>query len=196
MCSVLGRAYAAHQVEHYMRINAGTGYDIPRWQRWRVACKCKCVALIWPEGHNAWPTLCRQAVPEKQDRILADVLRTVIVVDDSDDTRDMLTLILEQEGYRVLPVEDGATAITMSRHLRPALITLDMRLPGVGGEEVLRRLKGDPETADIPVLVISGLAVTTRSGASDCADAVLRKPFEIEDLRRAVTMLVAGRAPA
>lgn len=127
---------------------------------------------------------------------MAAVRGTVIVVDDSDDTRDMLTLILEQEGYTVLPVEDGTTAITMSRHLHPSLITLDMRLPGVDGVEVLRRLKQQPETASIPVIVISGMPKLAGEQGLDCADAVLRKPFEIETLRQVVEELIAGRATA
>lgn len=115
---------------------------------------------------------------------------TIIVVDDSDEIRDVLTLALEAEGYRVLAVEDGETALVMTRRLLPALVTLDVQLPRENGGEILRRLKADPATSGIPVLVITARADAREIGLGDRADGFLPKPFDIEEMRRLVDSLV------
>lgn len=112
---------------------------------------------------------------------------TVIVVDDSDEIRDTLTMMLEADGFRVLPVEDGTTALTMSKHIHPVLITLDMNLPGENGQEVLRKLKRDPETSAIPVLIISGQQSAIDQ---DAGDAALLKPFDLNEMEVIVRRLV------
>lgn len=124
------------------------------------------------------------ALSTEQDR------RTVIVVDDSDQIRDVLTLLLEGEGYRVLPVEDGETALMMTKLLSPALITLDIGLPGEDGTQILRRLKADPETSDIPVIVVSGQPYMFEPDGSVEADGVLSKPFELDDMQQLVSALI------
>lgn len=116
--------------------------------------------------------------------------RTVIVVDDSDEVRDILTQLLEGEGYKVLPVEDGETALLMTRRVRPALITLDIHLPREDGHEILRRLKANPDTSAIPVLVVSGQADLLELGDRLGADAILAKPFDLADMQRLVSSLI------
>lgn len=118
--------------------------------------------------------------------------QTIIVVDDSDEVRDVLTLLLEDEGYRVLPVEDGETALLMSKRLHPVLITLDIGLPRQNGRQVLERLKADPETSTIPVLVISGQADARQFMASSGADAILAKPFEMAEMQGLVRNLIGN----
>lgn len=120
----------------------------------------------------------------------AESQRTVIVVDDSDDIRDVLTLMLEAEGYKVLPVEDGETALLMTKRIQPAFITLDIRLPREDGAEILRHLKSDPETSAIPVLVITGQSNLREEVLASGADGVLMKPFELEEMQRLVRTLV------
>ncbi len=119
-----------------------------------------------------------------------DEPRTVIVVDDNDEIRDVLTLILEDEGYRVLPVEDGATALMMSKRIHPALITLDLGLPHEDGTQILRQLKSDPYTSTIPVLVVTGRPNVGEQEMGLGADAVLLKPFELIEIQDLVTKLV------
>lgn len=120
----------------------------------------------------------------------ADSQPTVIVVDDSDEVRDVLTLMLEAEGYKVLPVEDGETALLMTKRMQPALITLDIRLPREDGAEILRHLKSDPETSAIPVIVITGQSNLREEVLASGADGVLMKPFELEEMQRLVSTLV------
>lgn len=116
--------------------------------------------------------------------------RTVIVVDDSDEVRDILTQLLEGEGYKVLPVEDGETALLMTKRVQPALITLDIHLPREDGHEILRRLKADPATSSIPVLVVSGQANLPELGDRLGADGILAKPFDLTDMQRLVSSLI------
>ncbi len=137
------------------------------------------------ESANAFSTRTGRIAPDVQDE-----QRMVIVVDDSDEVRDVLTMLLEGEGFRVLPVEDGESALIMARRARPALITLDIRLPGEDGAEVLRRLKSDPDTSDIPVIVLSGQDNMGEIGESLGADGVLGKPFELEDVQNLVRSLM------
>ena len=115
---------------------------------------------------------------------------TVIVVDDSDDVRDILTLLLEDEGYRVMPVEDGETALMMTRLMRPSLITLDLGLPRADGQEILRRLKSDPDTSNIPVLIVSGMGSSVDRMLAAGADGILTKPFDLDEMQRLVTSLI------
>ncbi|MBA2364376.1 MAG: response regulator [Chloroflexia bacterium] len=119
-----------------------------------------------------------------------DKRRTVIVVDDSDQIRDVLTLLLEGEGYRVLPVEDGETALMMTKLLNPALITLDLGLPGEDGAQILRRLKTDPETSHIPVVVVSGQTNMPAIEGSFAPEGILTKPFELDDIQKLVSDLI------
>lgn len=116
--------------------------------------------------------------------------RTVIVVDDSDQIRDVLTLLLEGEGYQVLPVEDGETALIMTKLLSPALITLDLGLPGEDGAKILGRLKADPDTSHIPVVVVSGQPNMPTLQGSPAPDGILTKPFELDDVQRLVSELI------
>ncbi len=138
----------------------------------------------------------RSSEGQFHDTVGVDVLstedkrRTVIVVDDSDQIRDVLTLLLEGEGYRVLPVEDGETALMMTKLLNPALITLDLGLPGEDGAQILRRLKTDPETSHIPVVVVSGQTNMPAIEGSFAPEGILTKPFELDDIQKLVSDLI------
>lgn len=79
----------------------------------------------------------------------------VLVVDDDARAAHLITRALQAGGYRTAVVGDGAGALEAARRLRPAAITVDVLLPGLDGWEVLRRLKAEPATRDIPVVVIS-----------------------------------------
>ena len=79
---------------------------------------------------------------------------TVLTVDDNDAIRYSLVRYLREAGYRVIEARTGAEALNLARN-EPALITLDINLPDMDGFEVCRRLKGDPSTAEIPVLHVS-----------------------------------------
>ncbi|MGD0567114.1 MAG: response regulator [Candidatus Sulfotelmatobacter sp.] len=86
----------------------------------------------------------------------------ILLVDDSKAILHENERVLHKAGYEVVCAENGESALTMVRENRPDLILLDMILPKISGPEVLRRLKADPQTADIPVVVLSSLTVKNR----------------------------------
>jgi DNA-binding response OmpR family regulator len=81
--------------------------------------------------------------------------RLVLVVDDDEGIRELLSLLLIKEGYRVETAEDGAVAQTKALKLKPALIVLDLMLPRYGGFELLRAFQGT-ELSRTPIIVVTG----------------------------------------
>jgi len=79
----------------------------------------------------------------------------VLMIDDDPTARDLLVRAVQGAGVRVVAVGDGGKALELARTVRPAAITLDVLMPGMDGWEVLRELKADPETRDIPVIMVS-----------------------------------------
>ncbi len=84
-------------------------------------------------------------------------MTAVLVVEDSRFIRTTIKRILAEAGFDVADVSDGEEALSLARHSQPDLIILDMLLPKLDGELVLRSLKQDPTTASIPVIVVSSL---------------------------------------
>jgi signal transduction histidine kinase/DNA-binding response OmpR family regulator len=80
---------------------------------------------------------------------------TVLVIDDDPTIRDLLQRLLGREGYRVVCAAGGEEGLERTRALRPDIITLDVMMPGMDGWTVLSRLKTDPETATIPVVMVT-----------------------------------------
>jgi CheY-like chemotaxis protein len=79
----------------------------------------------------------------------------VMVVEDDEMSRELLTITLSEAGYRVAAVSSGREALLLARELKPSVITLDIMLPGLSGWDILKNLKHDSATSDIPILVIS-----------------------------------------
>ena len=123
----------------------------------------------------------------------------MLVVDDSPTICAVLGKMLGQDGYHVLKATDGAAAIELARSEPPALVFLDVVMPGMNGFSVLRALRHDPRTRDIPIIMISGNQQATeqfylqRCGADD----FMKKPFDRDDVYERIGHLVAcGRLPA
>lgn len=96
----------------------------------------------------------------------------ILLVEDSRTIRLENERALIRAGYEVIPAEDGESALRLTREQVPDLILLDLLLPRMSGMDVLRRLKGDPATSNIPVVVVSGLSGRNRqklieAGADD-----------------------------
>ncbi len=106
----------------------------------------------------------------------------ILVVDDERDIRDTIAELLADEGYAVEEAGDGAEALAKARDCHPAVVLLDLMMPGMNGWEFRARQRGDPELAGIPVIVVSALG---RVAGVDAA-GYLQKPFELEDLLSAV----------
>lgn len=81
----------------------------------------------------------------------------VLVIDDDPAVHDLMSRMMTKEGFRVACASDGQTGIRLARELRPSIIALDVMMPGMDGWAVLAVLKSNPETADVPVIMISVL---------------------------------------
>ena len=83
---------------------------------------------------------------------------TILLVEDNELNRDMLSRRLERKGYEIKMAVDGAQGVSMATELRPALILMDLSLPVTDGWEAIRRIKGNPETATIPIIALTAHA--------------------------------------
>ena len=108
----------------------------------------------------------------------------VLVVDDSDAIRELIVVNLELEGYDVRSAADGEQALEVVRQWRPDVVTLDVVMPRLDGFETLGRLRADPATADIPVVIVTGRAQAADRARGEAlgAEAYLPKPFEPAEL--------------
>ena len=104
-----------------------------------------------------------------------------MVVEDHRATRDAVAAILRSNGYAVMPVRDGARALTVLESIKPDLIFLDMLMPILDGWGFLERLKGTPHE-DVPVVVTTGTILTHEwAGQHGCA-GFLKKPVDDVEL--------------
>jgi two-component system, cell cycle response regulator DivK len=119
----------------------------------------------------------------------------VLVVDDYEDSRTMCTEYLEFMGYRVSGAGDGREAVSKA-HDRPDLILMDLSLPRMDGWDAIRQLKQDRVTRDIPIIVLTGHALTglrERAIAAGC-DSFLTKPCLPQDILEEVRKVLKKRA--
>jgi PAS domain S-box-containing protein len=109
----------------------------------------------------------------------------ILVVEDDRDLAVLLRRQLESEGYQVLLASGGEDAIWLAREAQPQLITLDIMLPDLDGFAVLERLKANPLTSGIPVVIVSVMTETERGYSLGAVDYIV-KPFEEEQLFESV----------
>ena len=103
----------------------------------------------------------------------------ILAVDDEAHILELLSFNLEASGYRVVTAATGEDALVVCAHERPAMVLLDIMLPGIDGMEVCRRLKSAPTTADIPIIMLTakGDEVDKILGLELGADDYIVKPF-------------------
>jgi len=120
---------------------------------------------------------------------------TVLVVDDDPVILKLLEVNFDMEGFAVLIARDGEEGIEVARRERPDLIISDIMMPNVSGIELVAELKGDPDTSDIPIILLSAKAqnADVRSGLDAGADDYITKPFEPLDLVDRVNRLLVAR---
>jgi two-component system, cell cycle response regulator DivK len=116
----------------------------------------------------------------------------VLVVDDYDDGREMYAEFLELAGYRVSQAKDGAEALRKANDLLPDIILMDLSLPDIDGSDVARRLRKDPRTRQIPLVVVTGHAPENVQGHTHY-DGFVIKPCPPDALVEEVARLLAMR---
>jgi CheY-like chemotaxis protein len=106
----------------------------------------------------------------------------ILVIDDEQTVRDLMRRFLAREGFDVVTAKDGAEGLALAHSLRPALITLDVLMPGLDGWSVLQSLKADPELAEVPVVMLTIVDEKNKGYALGASDYVT-KPIDRERLR-------------
>lgn len=117
----------------------------------------------------------------------------ILVADDDEDIRDLVSTKLELGGYEVRAVGDGDTALRSIRSWEPDLAVLDLAMPGMDGLDVLREVRRDPEVSETRVVILTARATTSDSdlGLTAGADVYVFKPFSPADLLNRVEELLA-----
>lgn len=108
----------------------------------------------------------------------------ILIVDDEKDLVDLLSYNLEKEGYTIVKAYDGEEALKIIRSRKPDLILLDLMLPGIQGMEICKIVRKTPETAALPIIMLTarGEEVDRIVGLEMGADDYVTKPFSVREL--------------
>jgi CheY-like chemotaxis protein len=120
----------------------------------------------------------------------------VLVVDDDPDFLDLMDAVLSPEGYAVLPCLDAGAAYSKAKQYSPAVVIVDLLMPGVSGWQLIEQLKGDPQTAGVHIIVCTGAApeaMLHQAALRQLGCDVLLKPFELDDLLAMLEKAIAKR---
>jgi DNA-binding response OmpR family regulator len=117
----------------------------------------------------------------------------VLVVDDERQIRDLLGEFLEREGYEVFLASAGEEAIELAERKIPHAILLDVKMPGIDGIEVCKRLKAEPKTQFIPVIMITGYVDNKMVAIESGADDFVNKPIDLVELAVSVKSILRIR---
>jgi CheY-like chemotaxis protein len=116
--------------------------------------------------------------------------RPILVVDDDDDVREMLCAVLSAEGYEAVGAADGVEALQcMRRDGPPSLVVVDLMMPRMDGEDLIRTMTQDPSLADIPIAIMSGQPSVHTAARAIAVNARLGKPLELDDVLAVVRRL-------
>lgn len=108
----------------------------------------------------------------------------VLVVDDEDMTRKLLRLMLERDGFTIIEAEDGLQALEVIKHEMPNVVILDVMMPNLDGFSTCQELRSRPETADLPIIMLSARTQTeaVRAGLNAGANRYMTKPISKPEL--------------
>lgn len=126
---------------------------------------------------EAEPRLDNRSVGSDRQR-WGEGVSKILVVDDESNMRFLLRMVFETEGFEVVEAHHGAAALERVKEELPDLIVTDLMMPVMNGRDLVERLRDDPATAGIPIIVISSSRNIELTGA----DAALRKPFDLDEL--------------
>ena len=122
----------------------------------------------------------------------------ILVVEDDPSALRLIQYTLQYEGYQVLTATNGLAGLKKAQSEEPDLVILDVMLPGMDGFEICHRLRGDPQTAGLPILMLSAKAqeVDKITGLKVGADDYVSKPADTAEIVRRVERLLAQKAAA
>ena len=123
-------------------------------------------------------------------------MTTILIVEDNDKNMKLARDILQAKGYATLEAVTGEDGVRLARERLPALILMDIQLPGISGIEALRQLRADPLTASIPVIAVTASVMPShRRDITDAGfDGYVTKPIGLKEFVEAVRIGLQGRA--
>ena len=118
--------------------------------------------------------------------------KTAVIIDDEEEMTHLLKIELEQAGYNAYVAYDGEEGFRQIRKVNPDVVILDILMPGLDGFEMLRILKADDTTKDIPIVVLTAKvhAKDIQKGKELGASLYIKKPFDAVELIRAIDEIV------
>ena len=123
-------------------------------------------------------------------------MKTILVIDDEDDLRAMVVKALKEEGFETIEADNGSSALTLAKNRRPDLIISDVIMDSGSGFMLQELLRQDPETAGIPLILMSGHAKHVGAWESDSEIEYLAKPFGLLELLAAVARKLGPKSGA
>ena len=114
----------------------------------------------------------------------------ILIIEDAEDIRLLLVDLLESMGHTAIEARDGLIGVQIALSEHPDLIISDLMMPAASGESALQFIRGTPQIADLPVLVVSAHSDIRRIASEAGADAWLSKPVEIKHLREQIEKLL------
>lgn len=122
----------------------------------------------------------------------------ILVVDDEDETRLMLRILLEMKGFQVEEAVDGLDALNKVNDVNPDIMILDVMMPNMDGLTVCRRLRNQPETTTLPIILLSGKTHLNADveGLEAGANAYMSKPADVKKLVEKVNQLLSEQVAA
>jgi CheY-like chemotaxis protein len=122
------------------------------------------------------------------------VTKKILVVDDSSDTREMMTKLLELESFDVITAEDGRIGFDTAKAERPDIIITDINMPNLNGIEMIRLLRSEVDFNSIPIMAITAYGQNVAQEAVEAgANQATTKPIEFDSLIRGIRQLLAAR---
>ncbi len=123
-------------------------------------------------------------------------MATILVIDDDLDLQQMLRLMLQRGGYKVVTTGDGPDGLAKAKTLKPDMAIVDVMMPGMNGYQVVRKMREDPELANMVILILTARAqpVDREAAIAAQADDYMPKPFAPNELLAKVSELMANRS--
>ncbi len=118
----------------------------------------------------------------------------ILIVEDNDKNMKLVRDVLQAKGYRTIEAVTGEDGVRLARERLPALVLMDIQLPGINGIEALRQLRADPATASIPVIAVTAsvMASDRRNIVDAGFDGYVGKPLNLREFLEAVAKALAA----
>ena len=122
-------------------------------------------------------------------------MKTILIVEDNEKNMKLARDVLQVKGYATLEAVTGEDGVRLAKERLPALVLMDIQLPGISGIEALKQLRADPATATIPVIAVTAsVMVSDRRNITDAGfDGYVGKPLNLKEFLAAVASALAPR---